>query len=212
MKVLDLACQHGHGFEGWFGSEDDFQSQLARGLVQCPICDDAKITKKLSAPRLNISGAKRPEGDAGGGEGTTDPSAMGATSKGSAAHAEQDATKNIALRAEDTPPTGLKGLENTATAANSEHPLHALMRNPEFQAAYMEMAKEVLAKTDDVGNDFAREARKIHYGKDKDKQRDKNTQRGIRGQASHGETMELLDEGIDIMPLPLPSALKNTLQ
>jgi hypothetical protein len=27
MKVLDLQCQHGHAFEGWFGSETDFQTQ-----------------------------------------------------------------------------------------------------------------------------------------------------------------------------------------
>ena len=58
MKVLDLQCQHAHSFEGWFGSEDDFQSQLARGLVQCPLCGDAHITKMLSAPRLNLSGAR----------------------------------------------------------------------------------------------------------------------------------------------------------
>ena len=54
MKVLDLLCAHGHGFEGWFGSEDDFQNQLARGLVQCPMCASADIRKALSAPRLNL--------------------------------------------------------------------------------------------------------------------------------------------------------------
>ena len=201
MKVLDLACQHGHGFEGWFGSEDDFQSQLARGLVQCPICDDARITKKLSAPRLNISGAKRPEA-------TSAPNSS-ETQAGGSGNSASDATNSIALHADPMPTHGSKSMENDSKSADASHPLHALMRNPEFQAAYMEMAKEVLAKTDDVGNDFAREARKIHYGKDKDKQRGS---RGIRGQASHDETMELLDEGIDVMPLPLPSALKNTLQ
>jgi hypothetical protein len=51
MKVLDLQCAHAHGFEGWFGSEDDFTSQLARGLVTCPLCGDTTITKKLSAAR-----------------------------------------------------------------------------------------------------------------------------------------------------------------
>ena len=57
MKVLDLQCQHHHSFEGWFGSEDDFQSQNARLLVECPFCGDHQITKMLSAPRLNLSGA-----------------------------------------------------------------------------------------------------------------------------------------------------------
>lgn len=59
MKVLDLNCQHGHVFEGWFASEDDFQSQNARALVLCPVCGDASIHKRLSAPRLNL-GAPAP--------------------------------------------------------------------------------------------------------------------------------------------------------
>ena len=55
MKVLNLQCAHQHDFEGWFGSEDDFQSQLTRGLVECPLCGDHQVTKQLSAPRLNLS-------------------------------------------------------------------------------------------------------------------------------------------------------------
>ncbi len=188
MKVLDLACQHGHRFEGWFGSEDDFQSQLARGLVQCPICDDAQITKRLSAPRLNLSGAKQAA-----------PSDLHATPS-----TESVAINSIALHADCITGNGQNSLENSAQQTDPAHPLHALMRNPEFQAAYMQMAKEVLAKTEDVGNDFAREARKIHYGESKE--------RGIRGQASQDEALELLDEGIDVMPLPLPRALKGPLQ
>ncbi|MGA1725517.1 MAG: DUF1178 family protein, partial [Burkholderiaceae bacterium] len=58
MKVLDLACEVGHSFEGWFGSEDDYLDQRARGLVTCPACGSATIEKKLSAPRLNL-GAQR---------------------------------------------------------------------------------------------------------------------------------------------------------
>jgi hypothetical protein len=191
MKVLDLACSYGHSFEGWFGSEDDFQSQLLRGLVQCPICDDAKITKKISAPRLNLSGAK----EASLADAQPD------------SNAKKNATNSVALRADSMPSTSRNDAENAVNAASPENPLHALMQNPEFQAAYMQMAKEVLAKTEDVGNDFAREARKIHYGTSKERGK-----RGIRGQASHDETLELLDEGIDVMPLPLPKALKGTLQ
>jgi hypothetical protein len=26
MKVLNLRCANGHGFEGWFASDDDFMS------------------------------------------------------------------------------------------------------------------------------------------------------------------------------------------
>ena len=43
MKVLDLLCAHDHAFEGWFASEDDFQGQLTRGLLQCPLCSNLDI-------------------------------------------------------------------------------------------------------------------------------------------------------------------------
>ena len=45
MKVLDLKCAQQHSFEGWFASEDDFQAQLARGQVACPLCGDTSIAK-----------------------------------------------------------------------------------------------------------------------------------------------------------------------
>jgi hypothetical protein len=54
MKVLDLQCGVGHSFEGWFGCEEDFVTQSRKSMVQCPMCGDAHITKKLSAPRLNL--------------------------------------------------------------------------------------------------------------------------------------------------------------
>ena len=55
LKVFDLQCEHSHVFEGWFGSHDDYDAQQARGLVTCPVCGSASITKRLSAPRLNVS-------------------------------------------------------------------------------------------------------------------------------------------------------------
>lgn len=58
MKVLDLQCAQRHVFEGWFASEDDFLNQCDRGLVTCPVCADARITKMLSAPRLNLMASR----------------------------------------------------------------------------------------------------------------------------------------------------------
>lgn len=57
MKVLDLGCAHAHVFEGWFASEEDFQTQLGGGLLECPVCGDQRIEKRLSAPRLNLKAA-----------------------------------------------------------------------------------------------------------------------------------------------------------
>jgi hypothetical protein len=60
MIVFDLHCQDEHRFEGWFASAKDFASQKKRGLLSCPTCGSARISKGLSAPRLNM-GAQEPK-------------------------------------------------------------------------------------------------------------------------------------------------------
>ena len=60
MKVLNLRCANGHGFEGWFGSEDEFMEQNGRQAIECPLCADRVVTRLPSAPRLNLSGAREP--------------------------------------------------------------------------------------------------------------------------------------------------------
>ncbi len=56
MIVFDLKCAaSAHVFEAWFGSSADYESQRARGLVQCPICGDGEIAKAVMAPRLTPS-------------------------------------------------------------------------------------------------------------------------------------------------------------
>lgn len=59
MKVLNLQCAGMHTFEGWFGSEEDYQLQRERGLVACPLCANTEVRKLPSAPRLNL-GAVEP--------------------------------------------------------------------------------------------------------------------------------------------------------
>ena len=73
-----------------------------------------------------------------------------------------------------------------------------------LQAAWLQMVRRVLAQTEDVGERFADEARRIHHGE--------AAERGIRGQATPEQTEALLEEGIAVMPLPIPDGLKSTLQ
>ena len=56
------------------------------------------------------------------------------------------------------------------------------------------LRKYVMENADYVGPNFAEEARKIHYGETPD--------RHIYGEATHKEAQELLEEGIDVAPLP----------
>lgn len=90
-------------------------------------------------------------------------------------------------------------------ASRGDEPVPAGAR-PEaaMQAAWMRIARHVLANTDDVGEKFAEEARRIHYGEAE--------ARNIRGQASPEQTAELIEEGIEVMPLPIPAALTGPLQ
>ena len=168
MKVLNLQCRHGHGFEGWFSSEDDFQHQLSTGFLACPMCGDAQVAKLPSAPRLNL-GASQPGHE-------------------SRAHAP------------DSPGVAVGPTGQCAVPADNA----ASLVPQAVQAAWLHVVRRVMASTEDVGQRFAEEARKMHYGECE--------ARGIRGHATPQQTEELLDEGIAVMPLPVPDGFKDTLQ
>ncbi len=72
------------------------------------------------------------------------------------------------------------------------------------EARWLRAVREVMANTENVGDRFADEARKMHYGEVEE--------RSIRGQATPEQAVALIDEGIAVMPLALPTALKETLQ
>ena len=139
MIVFDLACAHGHPFEGWFDSADAYADQRARELVRCPVCDDAAIDKRLSA-RVSTGKAMAPS-----------------------------PTK---------PP-------QTAAAADAVAGLP-----PQILAKL----REIVRNTENVGDRFAEEARKIHYGESETRQ--------IFGEASLPDVKGLVEEGISVMPLP----------
>jgi len=52
MIKYALACEHEHGFEGWFGSSADYDDQSARGLIDCPICGSKAVHKQIMAPAV----------------------------------------------------------------------------------------------------------------------------------------------------------------
>jgi hypothetical protein len=147
MKVLNLRCSNDHRFEGWFASEDDFQTQGERGLVACPMCDDKSIFRLPSAPRLNVS-------------------------------------KQRAVVPVET---------------SHEVPVQAQM-----QAHWLRAVRHMMKNTEDVGDRFPEEARRIHYGE--------SQERGIRGRASHEDAEALREEGIEVVAVPLPEPLKGPVQ
>lgn len=136
MITYDLKCDHGHQFEGWFRSREDFDAQCQKKLVSCPICESSNVTRCLSSPRVNRHGLQ--------------------------------------------PDNGARE-----------------------KAAMAQMVYQYLYETsEDVGRDFAKEVRKIHY--------EETEYRRIRGIASKDEVESLHEEGIDVMPLDWTPPDRNT--
>lgn len=65
-----------------------------------------------------------------------------------------------------------------------------------FHKAISQFVEQVIANTEDVGDAFPEEARKIHYSE--------VPERAIRGNASPDEIVELQEEGIDVVAVPIP--------
>lgn len=77
-------------------------------------------------------------------------------------------------------------------------------RPADLQALWMQAVRHLMAHTEDVGERFAEEARRIHYGE--------SPQRGIRGQTTPDQREALADEGIEVVSIPVPLALKGPVQ
>lgn len=135
MIRFSLTCEHSHDFEGWFRSNEDFDGQRKRRLVECPVCGSHKVEKALMAPAVS---------------------------------------------------TGRKQ-EKVALAMNEQ------------QRAAMAQLKALTAKirenADYVGDKFAEEARKIHFGE--------TDPRGIYGEATPDEAKGLAEDGVAFMPIPV---------
>ena len=64
-----------------------------------------------------------------------------------------------------------------------------------------ELSRKVRENADYVGDQFAEEARKIHFGE--------TEARGIYGEASKEDVHSLIEDGVDVMPLPVFPEDKN---
>jgi len=62
--IFDLTCVHGHRFEGWFASSEEFDRQKDALLVTCPTCDDVGIERVPSAQvRIPRAGGRESAGN-----------------------------------------------------------------------------------------------------------------------------------------------------
>ncbi len=168
--IYDLECEYSHRFEGWFRSIDNYEEQRASGLLQCPECGTTSVRKVPS--RLNI-------GSKNSGTNQVPNQSGGENFPGQVAPVVDSPTggPNTAIAEGRVDPINLNKVDVATAFVMARQAIQALIRHSE-----------------DVGSQFADEARKIHY--------QEAPLRAIRGQASAEEFEELRDEGIDIIALP----------
>lgn len=178
MIKFALGCENEHEFEGWFDSNHEYSRLQKQGLVTCPICNSVKVEKLLMAPAIpkksNIVAPAQMISDG----------------------ASNDNNSELSLKI----PVDIKGaiapLENSITTAVAvpELPAHLSDAHSEMVEKIRDFKKHVIDNTEDVGENFVEEARKIHFGE--------SEKRGIHGKANLEEAIELVEEGIEVMPIP----------
>lgn len=81
-----------------------------------------------------------------------------------------------------------------STAPETEKPSFVSTMPPEMQELLRKVRRYVRENTEYVGDRFADEARMIHY--------EESAQRGIYGEATSEEVRALVEEGIEVHPVP----------
>ena len=91
----------------------------------------------------------------------------------------------------------VRRLPSAPYVQTSSHSAPAAPASPDPQAIaarLIEALRSAAARSEDVGERFAEEARRIHYGD--------SEERAIRGKADREEMIDLIEEGIPILPVP----------
>jgi hypothetical protein len=106
--------------------------------------------------------------------------------------APQIVSKKGRESAEAAPPPAMTTTEVTPPAAAT--PL-LMAQERELRAKLKELREHIVKSADNVGERFPNEARKMHYGDIE--------HRPIYGEASPEEARALIDEGVEVTPLPV---------
>ena len=184
MKKFALMCENRHEFEGWFSDAAAVRVQAENGLIDCPFCGSLQVQKQLSAPNLST-----PKTQARIDKARIDKEAA----ETPASKTGEMANSNSGSGAAAMPPAPNPGL--AASPASAPAGGAAVMaQQAAFRQAIQQLRKIIETEFTDVGDGFAEEARKIHYGEAEHS--------NIYGTCTKQETEELLDEGVEILPLP----------
>ena len=60
MIKFSLICECSVKFEGWFPTNEDYEKQLVKGQLLCPMCDSTKVRKDIMSPSIKKKSIKTP--------------------------------------------------------------------------------------------------------------------------------------------------------
>ena len=171
MIKYSLICELHHPFEGWFSDSESFEKQCERDLISCPECGNGKIRRALMTPNLS-------------------------TGK----HNNQLVVPNGAPKSEVNEVEGAFCMEqnpNISLATDKQTKEQSKQQISPEQVITMvrHIRRYVEANGRNVGNKFAEEALKIHYGEEK--------QDIIYGTCTPEEGEQLADECVEFSEIPL---------
>ncbi|KAA0686961.1 DUF1178 family protein [Azospirillum brasilense] len=167
MILFVLKCTADHRFEAWFRNGDAYETQAAARAIACPVCGDTHIAKAPMAPRIAKGGRSKDDAPRESGAPEAVPTAAGG------------APAPAAPPASATPTVPAEVRERFAA---------------EVMRQLTEIRRTVEESCDYVGDRFAEEARRIHYGE--------TDPRGIYGEATDKEADELKEEGVTFGRIP----------
>lgn len=181
MILYLLKCTSDHRFETWFRNSAAYDALAAAHAISCPVCGDTRIAKAPMAPRIakgRGGDAEAPQPPAQQPPAQAAPGAPGALSVPAAPHPAGQPAGELPM-AMPGPALPEEVRERLAT---------------EIRNHLTELRKAVESSCDYVGDRFAEEARRIHYGE--------TDARGIYGEASASQAEELIEEGVTIQRIP----------
>ncbi|KAA0575929.1 DUF1178 family protein [Azospirillum sp. Sh1] len=188
MILFALRCSADHQFEAWFRNGAAYDEQAAAHQIACPICGDTVVGKAPMAPRIAKGVARAAD------RAREQAEAVAANAPPSAVPAAPSNAVPAALPAPIPAPVPLPNAADVVAALPPS--LNDAQREAvaEVMRQLTEVRRSVEKNCDYVGDRFAEEARRIHYGE--------TDPRGIYGEASDDEVAELHEEGVTFHRIP----------
>ena len=169
MIKYSLICEFHHSFEGWFSNSASFEQQCERDLIACPECGNSKVKRALMTPNLSAGKHRNQPAD----------SVLRSEVSPVEAGSSMEQNSNLSVPADNQ-------MKEQSEQQITPEQIMIMVRN---------VRRYVETNGSNVGDKFAEEALKIHYG---EKEQDI-----IYGTCTPEEREQLVDEGVEFAEIPL---------